>query len=314
MDIELIKVKYPKRGALIEKFRIEIEETSSAILSLNTVANTAGASVSGALAITALGHESVAIFSVAFVLGILFISEIIPKNVGILYRKSLLPWFVYPLYFIRLVMMPISRLCGIIIQLISGKRNTHEVSDEEIALLAKKGAQEGNLTNDETTMITRTLSLDAVRVIDVMTPRTVVLALEINQSIGEVFANNPNIPFARMPIYKQHIDDIVGIVRRRDMLKAKAEDRDNVMLKELMHDVLFVPEHTHLGNILQEFIKEHQQLAVVVDEFGSMAGVITMEDIIEHILGQEIWETDDPAVDMRELARQKQRDAKNKAS
>lgn len=305
-DIEALKNSAPKRGQLLEKFRNDIEETSSAILGLNTVANTAGASVSGALAIKAIGEENMLWFSTSLVLAILIFSEVIPKNIGVLYRSSLLPWMIYPLHGIRLFMLPVSWLCSRIVQFVAGKRAAAEVSDEEILLLAEKGAKEGNITKGESSIISGALSLDEVRVEEIMTPRTVVLALQKDETVGEIFAEHPNIPFARMPVFDENIDDIIGMVRRRDLLKAKAEDRDQCRVSEIMHEIIFVPDQASVGNALQECLKKHQQLAVAVDEFGNMAGVVTMEDIIEHILGQEIWETDDPAVDMRELARQQQ--------
>ncbi len=305
-DIEGLKNSSPKRGLLLEKFRADIEETSSAILGLNTVANTAGASISGALAIKAWGEDDVIWFSTCLVLAILVLSEVIPKNIGVLYRPNLLPWMIYPLHGIRTVMLPVSWLCSRIVQFIAGKRASAEVSDEEILLLAEKGAKEGNLSKGESSIISGALSLDEVRVEEIMTPRTVVLAFQKDDTVGEVFAKHPNIPFARMPVFDETIDDIIGLIRRRDLLKAKAEDRDQCRMFEIMHEIIFVPDQASVGNALQECLKKHQQLAIAVDEFGNMAGVVTMEDVIEHILGQEIWETDDPAVDMRELARQQQ--------
>lgn len=305
-DIEGLKNSAPKRGLLLEKFRGDLEETSSAILGLNTVANTAGASVSGALAIKAIGEENMLWFSASLVLAILVFSEVIPKNIGVLYRSSILPWMIYPLHGVRMVMLPISWLCSRIVQFVAGKRAATEVSDEEILLLAEKGAKEGNLSEGESSIISGALSLDEVRVEEVMTPRTVVLAIQQDETVGDVFAEYPNIPFARMPVFGENIDDIIGLVRRRDLLKAKAEDQDQCIVSEIMHETIFIPDHASVGNALQEFLKKHQQLAVAVDEFGNVSGVVTMEDIIEHILGQEIWERDDPAVDMRELARQRQ--------
>lgn len=306
MDIESMKQRYPRRGELLERFRSDIEETSSAILGLNTVANTAGASVSGALAITALGEEKIVWFSGSLVLAILIFSEVIPKNIGVLYRPGILPWMIYPLHCVRQIMLPVSWICSKIVQFIAGKRAPDEVSDEEILMLAQKSAKEGNLSRDESSIISGALSLDEVRVSDVMTPKTVTFALQEDRTVGDVFAEYPNIPFARIPIYGEQIDNITGLVRRRDLLKAKADDHDNLTLAELRHGIIFIPEQTIVGNALKEFLKKHQQLAVAVDEFGSLSGVITMEDVIEHILGQEIYERDDPAVDMRELARQKQ--------
>lgn len=308
-EIESLKQKAPKRGELLERFRTDIEETSSAILSLNTVANTLGATVTGVLAVRVF-HEnpSVAKYVVpaSMTLGILIISEVIPKNLGILYRPSLQPYMVYPLHGVRMIMLPISWVCKKLVNFIAGKRNTEESGEEEIILLAEKSAKEGTLTADESQIISNALSLDDVRVSEIMTPRTVVSALEASETIGDVFERMPNVPFARLPIYEDNIDNIIGVVRRRDLLKAKADDRDIVPIKRLAQEVGFIPDTANAAHALQQFLKTHQQLAVTVDEFGSVSGVVTMEDIIEHILGQEIFEKDDLAVDMRELARRKQ--------
>jgi CBS domain containing-hemolysin-like protein len=121
--------------------------------------------------------------------------------------------------------------------------------------------------------------------------------------VGEVFREFPNIPFARIPVCQKNLDDVVGLVRRRDLLKAKANDQDLETVGNLMQEISFIPETATIGNALQLTLKAHQQLLVAVDEFGSTAGVVTMEDVMEHILGREIFEKDDVAVDMRELAR-----------
>jgi CBS domain containing-hemolysin-like protein len=156
-------------------------------------------------------------------------------------------------------------------------------------------------------MIHNALSLDDILISDIMTPRTVVTALEQNLTIEDVFSDYKNIPFARIPVYDETIDNIVGIVRRRDLLQARADDRDSVTVAELKGESIFVPDTANAADALQLFLKNHQQLGVVVDEFGSTAGVVAMEDIVEHILGREIYEESDIAVDMRVLARRKAR-------
>ncbi|MEM7673284.1 MAG: CBS domain-containing protein, partial [Verrucomicrobiota bacterium] len=133
----------------------------------------------------------------------------------------------------------------------------------------------------------------------------VVTALDETSTVGEVFKDFKNIPFARLPVYNGNIDGISGVVRRRDLLAAMARDEDDRSIVELKQDVLIIPENASAADALQVFLKNHQQLAVTVDEFGSVAGVITMEDIIEALLGQEIFEDDDVAIDMRELAKKK---------
>ena len=120
--------------------------------------------------------------------------------------------------------------------------------------------------------------------------------------MDEVFSAHNDVPFGRLPVYRDNVDQITGMVRRRDLLRAKADDKFEQTVVELAEEILFVPEKTTADKALRTFLRKHQQFAVVVDEFGSTAGVLTMEDIIESILGREIFEKDDVAVDMRELA------------
>jgi len=307
-EIESLKQLNLRKGEQLEKYKTDIEETSSAILGLNTVANTAGTAATTSIAAMQWGADSkisILFVPVFLVIGILVFSEVIPKNIGVIYRKKLQPGVVLPLAIVRGTMLPTTLLCKTLILWIAGKAKAEEVGGEEIILLAEKSAKEGNLTQGESNMISNTLSLDDVKVADVMTPRTVVTAYEQSLAVGELFAENANIPFARMPVYDDNIDNIVGLIRRRDLLKAKAEDQDSVTVQELMQPIIFIPENAHIANALQEFLKNHQQLAAVVDEFGSISGVVTVEDIVEHIIGQEIFEKDDVAIDMRELARRK---------
>lgn len=309
-EIEGLKNRHPARGKKLQHFKEDIEETSSAILSLNTIANTAGAVVSGGLAVKALGEENVPYFTTAMVFLILVVSEVIPKNAGVLYRPSIQGIMVYPLAFIRWFMWPVSRLLKFLVLLVLRQKEALESGDEEIILLAEKSAQEGTLTLNERDMISNALTLDEIKVQEIMTPRTVVSAYEGSQTVGELFAAEPNIPFARLPVYDDNIDNIVGIVRRRELLAQKAADNDTVRIEEIMFETLFIPETASAADALQLFLKNHQQLAVVVDEYGSVSGVVTMEDIMESIIGQEIFEPDDPAIDMRELARQRQREGR----
>jgi CBS domain containing-hemolysin-like protein len=133
----------------------------------------------------------------------------------------------------------------------------------------------------------------------------VINALRREATISEVFKEFPNLPFGRILVFGKNLDDIVGLVRRRDLLKAKANDQDSSTVGQLMGEVHFIPETITVAAALQTFLKTHQQLVVVVDEFGATAGVLSMEDVIEHLLGREIFEKDDVAVDMREFARAK---------
>ena len=210
--------------------------------------------------------------------------------------------FVFGLYGVRLIMGPIAAFCkGLVSFLFKAPKDTEDPNNE-IILLAEKGAKEGRLTQDERDMVANALRLDDVLASTMMTPRTVVMALNKSMTLKEVHDAYEEIQFGRIPIYNQNIDDIVGIVRRRDIL---ASEDESSTLESLMQSIIFIPENASGVDALQHLLKNHQQLAVVVDEFGSMSGVLTLEDIFEELIGKEIFEQDDVAVDMRALARKK---------
>jgi CBS domain containing-hemolysin-like protein len=307
-DIESFKLLAPRRGRLLEKFRLEIEETSSAILSLNTIANTLGATLAGGLAESSFGDgsNSIVYFAIGMTLGILFFSEILPKNLTVSYRSELIGFLIPPLLLIRWFMMPFSKICKLTMRVMVPQKEKNSTEDEEeIILLAKKGAQVGSLSKQESNWVTNALRLDGVKVREIMTPRTVMLALEESLSVSDVFDLHPNIPFARIPLFSGNIDHITGVVRRRDLHNAMVEEKNSISLSELSFTPLFIPENASADKALRLLLSEHSQLSIAVDEFGSVAGVLAMEDIIESILGQEIFEHDDLAVDMRELAKRR---------
>ncbi len=305
-EVESLKKQHPAMGALLEKYKVGINETSSAILTLNTIANTAGAIVVGTIGAQVLGQTSLRYLPIFMVLGILFFSEILPKNMGVAYRKVLQVYLVYPLWLVRVLMIPFSFIANkMLTVIVTHEEPTEEEQEEEIRLLAERSAQSGALSDDERDLISNALSLDDVNVEEIMTPRTVVTFLKDSLTVEEVCRDFHNIPFARLPVYGETIDEIVGIVRRRDILEANGEDKQTLTMRELKGDALFIPETASGLQALQQFMRKHQQIAVVVDEYGSTAGVISMEDIVEHLLGGEIYEESDIAVDMRELAKKR---------
>jgi CBS domain containing-hemolysin-like protein len=305
-EVEGLKARNPRAGALLEQCREGLEESISAILTLNTIANTFGSFLCGVLAGKLFANWEYG-FAAGIAAGILVFGEILPKNVGVIYRVRLQAWLVYVLHAMRLVTRPLSWLMHPLIWLLLRGAPKSPDPVAEIAILAEKEAKDGNLTQQESKLISNTLKLDDVHIRDIMTPRIVVTALEKSRTIGEVFRQLSAIPFARLPVYEGNIDNIVGLARRRDLLKAKAADQDHTTVGDVMQPAVFVPETATAATALQQFLKSHQQIAVVVDEYGSMAGVVTMEDIFEHLLGMEIFEKDDLAVDMRELARRRLR-------
>ncbi|GAB5560554.1 MAG: hemolysin family protein [Synoicihabitans sp.] len=310
-EVESLKKTRPRRGEILEQLNTGLEETISTILTLNTIANTFGSIVIGAQAVALWGQTWLGLVSALMTLGILFISEVIPKNLGVVYRQSLQPHVVYPLFWMRNTLRPVTYFCNVIVRVFIPSQPEKTDSDEEIILLAERGAMEGSLSKSESSIIANALSLDDVRVQEIMTPRTVVTSLNQTSTIGEVIETYPNIPFARIPVYQDTLDRVVGLVRRRDLLKALAQDQHQDLITEHMQEIHFIPETATAAQALQEFLRTHQQLVVVVDEFGSTAGVLTIEDVMEHLIGREIFEKDDVAVDMRELARARLKKSKN---
>ena len=302
-EIEALKKARPRRGAMLEALKRDIDATISAILTLNTAANSLGSVVVGALAAHYYSDTQLVGISIGFGAMLLVFSEVLPKNIGVSHRRTLQPYVVYSIGWLRRALFPVTWLCALVVRPFVGPPAKVHGSDEEIMLLAQRGAQEGTLSASESNIIANALSLDNVRVSEIMTPRTVVTALNRSQSVAEVFDEHPTLPFGRMPVYGKNLDDILGIVRNRDLLKAKAHDQDAGLVEQFMQEAQFIPETATVANALQISLKTHNKLLVVVDEFGATAGVVTMEDIIEYLLGREIFDKDDVAVDMRELAR-----------
>jgi len=307
LEIDALRSSRPKAAATLERLKLRLDETISAILTLNTIGMIVGSMIVGGLAASLFDRQRtlIAILSTSLTLAILVFAEVLPKSIGVTHRKRLQPILARPLAALCRVLRPVTYVCKIIVRAFVKPPPPETASDEQIRLLAERGAKQGTLTSHESSIIANTLSLDDVRISAIMTPRPVVTALPKNSTIAEIFKTHPNIPFGRLPVYEKNLDDIVGVVRRRDLLKAKANDQDSETVERLMQEVQLIPETVPVANALQLILKTHQKLLVVVDEFGITAGVVTMEDIMEHILGREIFEKDDIAVDMREFARRK---------
>ena len=306
-EIEALKEKNPRRGGIFEDSRIHTEETISSILTLNTIANTLGSVIVGGMATKLFGDAALGVISAVMTLAILIFSEVIPKNVGVAYRKPLQKHCAYPLYWMRRLLRPVTHLCNLLVRLIVRARPEEAESDREIVLLAEKGAREGKLTESERDLIHNALSLSSTRVGQLLTPRSVVVALEEDQTAAEVLAMHPSIRFSRMPVHDGNLDEITGIARRRDILQSIAHGHGSRTVREMKHPVTFIPEMATAASALQTLLAANQQIAAVIDEYGGFVGVISIEDIVEHLIGREIYEKDDVAVDMRALARRRQK-------
>jgi CBS domain containing-hemolysin-like protein len=305
-DIETLKKRNPRLGKLLEHYREDIEETSSAILTLNTIANTLGAVLVGGIATRLFGDAALGIVSGAMTFAILIFSEIIPKNLGVHYRRKLQPVLVLPLGGVRNLLKPVTFLTNGLVRVLLRKPKTEQNRAAlEILLLAERSARKGQIDPAEFNLISNALSLGSVKINEIMTPRPVVVGIPEDESLLEVFHRMRTLRFGRMPVFDGDIDHVTGVIRRRDILHAVALGEGHKPVRELRQDATYLPEFTTAAAALQTLLAAHQQMGIVLDEFGACAGVITIEDITEHLLGREIYEKDDVAIDMRELARLK---------
>jgi len=306
--IERLKGLGRKSGQVLHELRSNIEQPITAILTLNTIANTAGAAVAGAAAAEVFGQENLFYFSIFFTLFILIFSEIIPKTIGVVYNEKLAPVFAKPLLYLVLFLKPVISLCRFLVKFIEKKKVTPPVSEEDLLAVISLTRKAGAIKPYEEQSIQNILSLDKKTVKDIMTPRMVVFSLPAHLTVAEARKAKTIWPHSRIPVYADDDpEDIVGIVYRREVLEALANDQDELKLEDLMKPVHFVLESLTLDRLLIKFLESRMHLFVVLDEYGGVAGVVTLEDVLEEILGKEIVDETDQVVDMRQLAREQRK-------
>lgn len=310
--LEKMKESGSRSGKILYHMRSNVDQPISAILTLNTIANTAGASLAGALAAAALGPESMPYFAALFTVLVLLFGEIIPKTLGVSYPGALGRILALPLFFMTTVLRPATWLSGQITKLITPKKSGPEATEDDINAMARISRQAGVIQGYEETAIRNILALDQKRVHDVMTPRTVVFSLSENCTVDEAHAIPSFWHFSRIPVYAEDNEDIVGIVLRRDVVLHRDAHEGSMTLGEIMQPVHFVLESLTLDKVLAEFLERHQHLFAVLDEYGGLAGVISLEDVMEEMLGREIVDESDVAADLRAVARNRR--AKTAAS
>lgn len=305
-QVEMLKNSHQKSGMIIHNLRSDIEDPITAILTLNTIANTVGAAVAGAAAANLFGDQNVYLFSAAFTLAILIFSEIIPKTVGVSFSYRLAPILAHPLQLMVIVLKPIVLLCRFITRLIPDGTKEDVASVEEIQTIAALSRESGHIEEAQEKVISNIIELKQKTVRQVMTPRTVTFSLDEQETIKETMKKiNRLTSHSRVPVYNGDPDNVTGMIMRKDVLLAAAEQKDDYQLHRLKYDVHFVPESMPLNSVLIDFFEKQQHLFVVVDEYGSVTGVISMEDVLEEIVGEEIIDESDRTQDMRELARKR---------
>jgi CBS domain containing-hemolysin-like protein len=294
-----------KSGIILKRLRRDVDKPITAILTLNTIANTAGASVAGAMAASYFGSEWLGYFSVFFTMSILIFSEVIPKTAGVVYARPLSNFIAYPLNWLVIIMAPLIWMISILTRIISKNKPKDSVSPDEIKIMAQASLRTGAIERYQEMVIANVLSLGNRFVKDVMTPRTVVFSLNKDLTLEEAYNETKQWEHSRIPVYDKGPEDIVGIVLTKELFKALAEDKGNMLLKDLMRPVRFVVEAARLNNVLMDFINSREKLFAVIDEYGGLSGVVSLEDILEEILGREILDEFDQVDDKRKLAKLK---------
>ncbi|MCM0756746.1 hemolysin family protein [Desulfovibrio aminophilus] len=305
--IEQLRKQGKRSGDILHALRSDVEKPIAAVLTLNTVANTAGASIAGAAWVRVYGPDSLVWFAAAFTALILLVGEIVPKTAGVAYSRTVMPALARPLLWLVQGLSPLVWVVGMFGRLVKrGSKKGPEATEEDIRALVSLTRRAGVLKAYEEMAIRNILSLDSKTVDQIMTPRTVVFSLPTSMTVAEARECRGSWPHSRIPVYEgEDTEDIVGVIFRRQVFEALADDRDDIRLADLMRPVDFVPENITLDKLLVKFLESRSHLFVVLDEYGGLAGVVTLEDVLEEILGSEIVDETDQVVDMRELARRR---------
>lgn len=285
-----------------------IDRYIASVLIVNTIANTAGASIATALAVARLPATGQFMLPILLTILILLFGEITPKTLGVKQAKVMAPLVAVPFYYITIVLSwtGLIWLCLTVTKhWTRGDEEEKDVSIEDINSLVTLGLREDVIDRQQASVIKNILALKSVTVRKVMTPRQVVFSLPADSSIGQSLDERGNWPFSRIPLYGNKKDDWIGIILRRDAYNKLAENHRDVKLRQLMRPLQLVPDSLTLDKLLLRFLKQRGHMVGVVDEWGSIAGIVSLEDVLEEILGREIVDEFDEAVDLQETARKK---------
>lgn len=296
-----------KSGALLLRTNKEdIQESIIAVVIMNNLANIAGSIIVGAIAIDVFSDFWVGVFSAALTFMIILLGEVVPKTLGERHAAEYARHTARFVYVLRLIFKPIILLINLLIKPfgITTEAKT-KMDEDEIKVLARLSHKHGNILDIESQLIRRVFQLDDIMARDIMTPRTVVFALEASLRLDEVVDQLYRASVSRIPIFEEDLDNIVGIAHIRDLLSATARGKGQKILKDFADEVSFVPDTVNANRLLETFLKNREHFSVVVDEHGGMAGVITLEDVLEQLVG-EIVDEHDRDVDLRVKARMQQ--------
>ncbi|MFT7879144.1 MAG: CNNM domain-containing protein [Sulfurimonas sp.] len=305
--VSVLERERPKAGALLRDHKENINKSIASILILNTVANTLGAAAVGAQAENVYGHGAVFYVSAILTFAILFFSEIIPKTIGAVYWKQLAPMAAYVIRGFIWMTYPVILLTLFVTDRIKKGSDTTGLSKEELLESTLISEDEGVLREQESEVIENILQLDRIKVEEILTPRTVVYALDNSRTLKDIIENEEAIyKFSRIPVYEGSIENITGLVMTKKIFK-HAHSNDMQTLHDIQKKIFKISENIPVSKALDLFLKRKDHMFQVVDSYDQTEGIVTLEDCVETILGVEIMDESDSDADMRELAKQKMR-------
>jgi CBS domain containing-hemolysin-like protein len=304
--IAVLEKERPNIGKILRHHKENINKSIASILILNTIAHTLGAAAVGAQAAILFGNDAVVVISMVMTFAILFLSEIIPKTIGAVYWKQLAPmsahfirifiWLTYPIILTTLFITD---------KISKGQRDSHTLTKEELLESMLLSEDDGVIDEQESDVIENILNLDNIKVSEILTPRSVVFALDESMSIQEVIDKEPAIfKFSRIPIYKDSIEEVTGIVLTKKIFKQALED-GSVSVGSIKKEIFAINENIPVSKALDLLIAKKDHMFLVTDNYDQTEGIVTLEDCVETILGVEIVDESDTTEDMRELAKRR---------
>ena len=302
--IEILSKDDNRSGKRLKELKEDIDVPLAAILTLNTISHTIGAAGVGS-EFNKLGNEWFTVASIILTILILVFSEIIPKTLGAIYWKKLAPSSAYMLDVLIWITWPIVIVLNSFSRKISeGNEDQKEMTREEMIAVAEMGENQGALEKQETQVIKNLLTMDKILAEDVMTPSTVMLTFQRKDKVGKIVDEHSPIPFSRIPVREENLDDIIGVVFRSKIMELYGEGSTEIPMEDLISELSTVSPEDSIATLLDEFLKKREHIFLVVDEYGTTQGIITLEDAVETLLGAEIVDESDSVEDMRQLARE----------
>ena len=301
--IAALEKRGKRSGRTLRKLKENVNRPLAAILTLNTIAHTIGAAGAGAEAARIFGSQYLGLASAILTLLILIFSEIIPKTLGARYWRNLAGPMAPLLQWLVWILFPFVILSEALTRGIAHTTELKGLSREELAAMADLGAQEGQLEAKESRILKNLFRFRSTNIRNIMTPRTVVFAQQENMTVEDFMEHHHQTPFSRIPIYNLDRDDITGFVLKDDILMAQARDLRTARLHELKREIKAVAPDSSVSELFEFLLDNKEHIALVMDEYGGMEGIVTLEDVVETLLGLEIVDEADETVDMQALAR-----------